>query len=121
MGSLQLDSRSHRSGQGSRLQGLDIQCLCTACDVLRDGNLARQQDNRQSDRNYASCTGEMSSEDKPLSAIARSPTKLGAGEVTISRFAAVREEVQISLGRTPASTKGRWMESPCHRMAPGRP
>ncbi|VDP33226.1 unnamed protein product [Heligmosomoides polygyrus] len=32
---------------------------------LRDGNLARQQDNRQGNANYASCTGEMSSEDKP--------------------------------------------------------
>ncbi|VDP54859.1 unnamed protein product [Heligmosomoides polygyrus] len=65
MGSLQFDSRRHRSVQGSRPQGLDIQLLCTACDVLRDGNLIRQQDNRKSNANYASCTGEMSSEDKP--------------------------------------------------------
>ncbi|VDO71479.1 unnamed protein product [Heligmosomoides polygyrus] len=38
--------------------------IFNACDVLRDGNLARQQDNRRSNANYASYTGEMSSEDK---------------------------------------------------------
>ncbi|VDP34748.1 unnamed protein product [Heligmosomoides polygyrus] len=48
----------------TQFMGLDIQRLRTACDVLRDGNLARQQDNRQSNANYASYAGEMSSEDK---------------------------------------------------------
>ncbi|VDP07086.1 unnamed protein product [Heligmosomoides polygyrus] len=81
-----------------------LPAMCYATETWPDNKTI----NRQSNANHASCTGEMSPEHKPSSAMARRPTKLGAkGEVAISRPVAVHEEVQISLGRTPASTKGR--------------